>query len=145
MFFKCTVRFYNKILSLNDAILMIPGSTVNWPKYNKLQTLKEADPSISYFSIPWMSNEHNFAHLLYGLQAATIFNAPSAMSIGWPLTLPSHIVSLIKPIASVVLTSSKNRTVSMLYIVLFSWAILWAMSIFLMMASLVVPPWTKVK
>ena len=63
----------------------------------------------------------------------------SAMDL--PLILRSHIISLIKPMASVVLASSKNTTVSMLALVLStdSRSACW---INLAMSSSVVPPWT---
>ena len=62
-------------------------------------------------------------------------------AIGLPLILRSHIISLIKPMASVVLASSKNTTVSMLALVLStdSRSACW---INLAMSSSVVPPWT---
>ena len=48
------------------------------------------------------------SYILYGLQAAANFNSSG---IGFPYRVLSHITSLISPNASVVLTSSKKRTV----------------------------------
>lgn len=77
-------------------------------------------------------------NLLYGLQAAINFKQ---VSICFPFTLWSHIISLIKPIASVVLASSKNSTVSNCCSLFFV-ACNWASFTTLMMSSSVVPPCT---
>ena len=61
------------------------------------------------------NKEGEFAkqYLRYGLQAAMNL---SALETVLPFILLSHIISLIKPIASVVLASSKKTTVSKPYV-----------------------------
>ena len=52
---------------------------------------------------------HIFTDLRYGLQAAINLRS---RDMGLPWTLPSHMISLISSMASVVLASSKKTTVS---------------------------------
>ena len=52
------------------------------------------------------------SHFLYGLQAAMSLS-PCVSISACPLIVWSHMISLISPISSVVLASSKNRTVCM--------------------------------
>ena len=79
------------------------------------------------------------SYFLYGLQAA--MNLTSVL-ISFPQILLSHITSFISSMASVVLASSKNSTVSIWWSALFLWARFSASSTLLIMSLSVVPPCT---
>ncbi len=84
-------------------------------------------------------------HFLYGLHAA-INLSPFAACSGAPDIVRSHRTSLMSPMASVVLASSKNKIVCIPGTSLwFLSASLCALFIFLMISSLEVPPWTYEK
>ena len=79
-------------------------------------------------------------HLRYGLQATMNFRRLLSDERGRPLHFRSTMISLIIPKASVVLASSKNKTVSILSCP-FLTAIASAWRTFLSMSLKVVPPW----
>ncbi len=66
------------------------------------------------------------------------------LEIGLPLILRSHMISLIKPMAPVVLASSKNTTVSSLsFIFLTDSCSAWQIN--LVISFSVMPPWTYIR
>ena len=92
---------------------------------------------ITNFHHTWLT------YFLYGLQAATIFRLLHSRS-GLPASEWSHMISLMIPMASVVLASSKKSTVYIWgpYCSTLAWAFLSASSTFLMISMLLVPPCT---